>query len=627
TNPPGHDECSDETSAIVSGGAYLLSLSCGQSCADKASDCAQGCMVDGTDLSAACSDCFGALGVCAHDHCASPCATGTDAGCYACLTSAGCEAPFVECAGLPVPGSPADTTCTAADRTAIAASGDITESVGQCVDQCQDGRSCADDCMTVVLDASDRCGATCGGALAVCAATSCHAQCDGTATLGACYACLDASACDDAFTTCSGGVAIEPPAGAVCLGVGDQTQADDGTAWDATATCAAGCVGKAASCIADCVAATQLSDACQPCYAALGTCENDKCASACAGDHAGPECAACLDGQGCVAAFQTCGGRAPYPPVTLGTDTCGAALDCAVACAGSGPATDACVEACVVAAEPGLIPLARRTVECVRDTCKGHDVSCVAVSCLGDYQTCRAITPELGCQAIDGCLAACGDDAGCQLGCFTKAQGADAVSDFLAIDECAKRFCDPADLDTFIPCRSRALAEPAECQNVVHQCADPDFVPEPLACYLLATCINNCPDQPCRDACVAQSSEVAVEDANTFFACVSEQCPSGEPLCVYDKCFGEYHHCYGQEGIAFSCGQIFQCQALDVCDTQSCQESCIGSAADSASAVAFQTVYACFIDQCLGPNGFVPGCIDQVQQPGGACETAVNNCP
>ncbi|MFO0746194.1 MAG: hypothetical protein U1F43_11040 [Myxococcota bacterium] len=115
------------------------------------------------------------------------------------------------------------------------------------------------------------------------------------------------------------------------------------------------------------------------------------------------------------------------------------------------------------------------------------------MSCLGDYQTRRAITPERQFARASTAASRRGDDAERQLGCSLKAQGTDAVSDFLAIDECARRFCDPTDSATFILRRSRALAEPAECQNVVHACADPEYVPELLACYLLATCINNCP--------------------------------------------------------------------------------------------------------------------------------------
>ncbi|MFO0746195.1 MAG: hypothetical protein U1F43_11045 [Myxococcota bacterium] len=254
TNLPGHDECSDETSAIVSGGAVSAVA------VVRPELCRQGqhqrrAAWSTAPISRPPARTASARSASARTTTSSPCATGTDAGCYA-PDQRRLRGAVRRGAGLPIPGSPADTTCTAADRTAIAASGDITESVGQCVDQ-QTRRSCADDRMTVVLDASDRRGATSAAARWRCARPR-RATRSATARRRSARACLDASV-RRRLHDLQRRRGDRAAGGRGALGVGDQTQADDGTAWDATATCAA-IAWAVASCIADCVAATQLSD-------------------------------------------------------------------------------------------------------------------------------------------------------------------------------------------------------------------------------------------------------------------------------------------------------------------------------------------------------------------------------
>ena len=611
------DACknSRDTNAIGTRDVLGGALTCVDGCLDGTFSCAQSCLVDDVGLTGPCSTCYAVLGRCVRTECDGQCSDPMSAGCQTCLKDRGCAAAFQTCAGRPIPGGPDDQVeCTAAEQGEIRGE-PMIENVAKCVLQCQDGATCNEDCMEALLFVDERCFG-CAGELATCAGASCGAACDDPDDEVGCYACLAQGTCLDGFAVCSS-VVVPPPEGAACLGAGDRTAVESGAAWNVAATCLSSCSGAScASCVSDALDGTA---GCEGCFTTLLSCTSG-CVSSCT-NPTSPECAACIGATDCTASFVGCAGLAPYTPPPLGDDTCDEAVTCALACSGIDSAT--CVEACIQAAQPALIPLSREVTTCVRTTCQGRDASCIATECLAPYQQCFAVTPSLDCSELDTCLGACAS-AGCQAECFVKAEDTLAANRLLDRNDCIERFCGS---EATPDCVSLVVNDLAFCAIEALACEDPTFVPPALGCREVAACVTSCPDQSCADQCPIEALPTTEEAAlEAYLDCVVDQCaatPSRE--CTVARCWSTFNGCYGEPGFGLSCGQIIECQ--NGCAGLSCDDGCLGSAADPATASAMLSYAGCIRNECTGPDGqILSGCPEAVIAEGGACHGAFLDC-
>ncbi|MCC6621497.1 MAG: hypothetical protein IT385_09610 [Deltaproteobacteria bacterium] len=619
--PDERDACANDRDRNAIGTEPIVSeaLTCIDGCADGTFACARDCLVDGSQLTGPCSTCFTVLGRCMRGACDAACAADPSAaGCYACLEAEGCDDAFAVCAGIPVPGSPDDQLdCDADDRAELARE-DMIENLTKCVDQCSDGATCLGECTEALITVSPRC-TDCAGELAVCAAGACKDACD---TLGdelGCYRCVAATSCLSDFEACSD-FPIGAPEGGACLGPGDVTAAEDGGAWAATAACVGSCAGGAEGCMGECVARDAgTSETCDPCYTTFGTCVSAACATPCTADAESPECAACIAGTTCTAGFESCAGLPPYDPPEPGTATCDATLDCALACTGAGAA--ACVEACIQGAVPAGIPLARRVTTCLRETCAGKDASCLALECLADYQQCTGVTPEHTCVELGECLGACATPE-CQGSCFVRAETAGDAERLVAMNACIARFCEAGDQG----CLDLVLTDLALCAGPLALCQDPSAELPAPGCREIASCVSVCPTVECADACVPPDLASGITaQLSAYFTCLQTECPEGGRACVIDHCWGELNVCYGEPGFGLTCAQVDACKAE--CTSYSCSEACLGTAADEATALAYQSLTDCIIDACLGVDGTIdPQCQLAVINEGGGCHSLAVAC-
>jgi hypothetical protein len=611
------DAClnSRDANAIGTSDVIGSALTCVDGCLDGTFTCAQSCLVDTAGLTGSCSTCYAVLGRCVRTECDGRCADPMSEGCQTCLADRGCAGAFRTCAGRPIPGGPDDQVdCTAGEQTEIRGE-PMIENIAKCVRQCQDGATCNDECMGALLFVEGRCTG-CAGDLATCAGQTCGDACDDPDDEIGCYACLSQGTCLEGFALCSAVVVPHPP-GAACLGAADRAAVESGAAWAQAGACLASCEGAACG---GCVSAdVDVSASCQGCFSTFVGCTSG-CKSACS-SATSPECAGCIADTSCLAGFEGCAGLAPFTPPALGDDTCDAAVDCALACSGVNSAT--CVEACVQGAQPSLIALSREVAACVRTTCQGRDVSCLATECLGAYQQCYAVTPSLSCVGLDTCLSACAT-AGCQLECFVQSQDALAVNALLDRNACVGRFCGS---EPTPGCATLVVNDLAFCAIDALECEDPEFSPPTLECREAATCVSYCPDEACTDTCpIATLPAPARAALGGFIDCVVDECSGDlDRRCIVEQCWSAFNGCYGEPGFGLTCAQVLECQ--NQCAGISCADGCLGTAADASTAGAFLTYVACIQTECTGPDGqLLVGCPEQAVAQGSACHGAYLGC-
>ena len=282
---------------------------------------------------------------------------------------------------------------------------------------------------------------------------------------------------------------------------------------------------------------------------------------------------------------QAAQGDAPAQP-----GSCGELGQCLVAC----PANDEiCSNACREAANPMSIEQWDTYQACLSNAvCGAIDHACRRRNCENEFEACfdRMIVQPEGpnsCSLYNQCVGACADnDLACESNCLA-ATSPEGYNQSVELSLCIGRAnCADDDLD----CLERS------CLMQIEACFG--ALPRGMGtCGELNTCVSDCDDAMCRDACIGQTSEDEFEKFRAAIECVRMNCPDGGLACERTLCGAQVEACLGDVAIPMGQGD---CETLAICltDCAANDEVCEGRCIEASLPAAFEQFIS--YNQCLG---------------------------